>query len=404
MSIYKNHLKRHGFELLEDIGSGLSGKTKKARQYSLERFVAVKFFDSIFNINNEDLRKRFKREAFILAEIQHPSIPYVLTNGEIIDGERTIPYTVMEYIDGSNLEDYIYKNGALKQEQVINIACQILEALALVHSKGIIHRDIKPSNIMLSKSGHAYLIDFSIGFSSLGVKNFTRSTRTGDHLGSAEYMSPEQGQNMKNVDECSDIYSLGFVLCKLLTGVPSILMFDKPEFSVSFTLKKVITKACEYKKEDRYSSASEFLRELQSCSGISQSINNHPSKALCNNQKCSHAEWSENGYYKGAYFIEECTDIHCTACGNKLIYQCVCGYPIANTPYCGGCGEELFKVPECEKCGSYLTKFDMGKSTSEGCKKCKSKVLQLPQQVVQPVWGQQAKVIPQQEFDDDIPF
>ena len=80
---YSIHLKHQGFELLGDIGSGLSGKTKKAKQNSLERFVAVKFFDSIFNRNNSELKKKFKREAFILAEVQHPAIPYVITHGEV---------------------------------------------------------------------------------------------------------------------------------------------------------------------------------------------------------------------------------------------------------------------------------------------------------------------------------
>lgn len=401
MTIYYNHLKRQGFELLEDIGSGLSGKTRKARQPSLERFVAVKFFDSVFNKNNHELRKKLKREAFILAEVQHPSIPYVLTHGEVVEGNNVVPYTVMEYIDGSNLDEYLHKNGSIEQSQVIGIASQILEALVLVHSKGIIHRDIKPSNIMLSKSGNAYLIDLSIGFSPSGNPNFTRATRTGDHLGSAEYMSPEQNNDMKSVDERSDIYSLGLVLCKLLTGSPSVLELDKNERSIPFTLKKVITKACEYKVADRYSNAVEFLRELRVLSGTRQSVSTSPSRALCNNLKCPSAYWSPNGFYKGANFMEECTDIHCTACGNKLIYQCSCGFPIANTPFCGGCGGELFRIPECEKCGSYLQKADIGKNTSDGCSKCKS-VQPLPQQSV---WGQQSQKVPTQiNIDDDIPF
>ncbi len=82
MEKYVSHLKRQGFELLEDIGSGLSGKTKKAKQPSLERFVAIKFFDSLFVRNNAELRKKFKREAFILAEAQHPAIPYVITHAK----------------------------------------------------------------------------------------------------------------------------------------------------------------------------------------------------------------------------------------------------------------------------------------------------------------------------------
>lgn len=404
LDVYSNHLKRQGFELLGDIGSGLSGKTKKAKQTSLARFVAVKFFDSVFNRNNTELKKKFKREAFILAEAQHPAIPYVITHGEIPHQENSIPYIVMEYIDGTNLEDYIQKNGVLEHRQVTNVATQILDALSLVHSKGIIHRDIKPSNIMLSSAGHAYLIDFSIGFAPSGNPNFTRATRTGDRLGSAEYISPEQNEDMKNVDCRTDIYSLGLTLCKLLTGTPSLKALDKPELSIPYALRKLICKAAEHNVNDRYQNIEDMLRELKSFSGAGHFAVTSPSKALCNNLKCPDADWSPNGYYKGANFIENCIDIHCTSCGNELVYQCMCGYPIADTRFCGGCGSELFQIPECNTCGSHLTKKDIGKDTSKGCNKCLSKQQLKPQQQPQQVWGQPQKLSIPVDFDDDIPF
>lgn len=116
MSEYSKYISRQGFKLLDDIGSGLSGKTKKALQPSLNRHVAIKFFDSKFNKNNDDLRKRFKREAYILAEIQHPSIPYVITHGEVPLKDHSVPYIVMQYIDGSNLDDYISSNNDITVE------------------------------------------------------------------------------------------------------------------------------------------------------------------------------------------------------------------------------------------------------------------------------------------------
>ncbi|MGR5209712.1 protein kinase domain-containing protein [Vibrio rotiferianus] len=398
---YSIHLKRQGFELLGDIGSGLSGKTKKAKQNSLERFVAVKFFDSIFNRNNSELKKKFKREAFILAEAQHPAIPYVITHGEVECGRDLVPYIVMEYIDGINLEEYVQKNGVIEHRQAISIATQVLDALSLVHSKGIIHRDIKPSNIMLSSAGHAYLIDFSIGFAPSGNPNFTRATRTGDRLGSAEYISPEQNVDMKNVDCRTDIYSLGLTLCKLLTGAPSLKSLDKPELSIPYALRNLINKASEYEANNRYQNVDDILRELKSISGAGHFTVNTPSKALCSNLKCPDASWSPNGYYKGANFIENSIDIHCTSCGDKLTYQCQCGYPIAETRFCGGCGTELFKLPECDSCGSHLKKTDIGKDTSAGCSKCLSKK---QSQLQQPIWGQPQQPPLATDFDDDIPF
>jgi serine/threonine protein kinase len=401
---YSNHLKRQGFEVLGVIGSGLSGKTKKAKQASLERFVAIKFFDSALNRNNSELKKKFKREAFILAEVQHPAIPYVITHGEILDKNDSIPYIVMEYIDGSNLDDYVQNNGVMEQRQVVNVATQILDALSLVHSKAIIHRDIKPSNIMLSSTGHAYLIDFSIGFSSSGNPNLTRATRTGDRLGSAEYISPEQNEDMKNVDCRTDIYSLGLTLCKLLTGTPSLKALDKPELSVPYALRKLIFKAAEHNANDRYQNVEDILRELKSFSGAGHFSVSSPSKALCDNLKCSNAIWSPNGYYKGANFIKNCTDIHCTSCGNKLVYQCTCGYPIADTRYCGGCGSELFNIPECNSCGSHLTKKDIGKDTSNGCYKCLSKQQSQPLPQPPQIRPQLQKPPTVVDFDEDIPF
>ncbi|MCC4798212.1 serine/threonine-protein kinase [Enterovibrio norvegicus] len=386
-----------------DIGSGLSGKTKLAKQSSLDRFVAVKFFDSVFNRQNSELKKKFKREAFILAEAQHPAIPYVITHGEVKCEHDSVPYIVMEYIDGTNLEEYVQKHGVIEQREVITIATQILDALSLVHSKGIIHRDIKPSNIMLSSVGHAYLIDFSIGFAPSGNPNFTRATRTGDHLGSVEYMSPEQNIDMKNVDFRTDIYSLGLTLCKLLTGAPTLKALDKPELSIPHVLRNLINKASDYDAENRYQNVDDILRELKSISGAGRFAVNTPSKALCSNLKCPDASWSPNGFYKGANFIDDCIDIHCTSCGDKLTYQCTCGYPVAETRFCGGCGAELFRVPECDTCGSHLTKQDIGNDTSSGCSKCLSKK-QVQQQLQQPVWGRPQQILKDLEFDDDIPF
>ncbi|BCE02264.1 serine/threonine-protein kinase [Marinicellulosiphila megalodicopiae] len=391
MEDYNQHLSKQGFKLSEIIGRGLSGKTYLATQPSLNRNVAIKFYDSPLNKNNPSLKKKFKREAFLLASTQHPSIPYVITHGDVITDNNSIPYIVMEYIEGHDLEKYIKEKGRLEQQEVIPIAIQILDALSSIHLKEIIHRDIKPSNIMLTKNGHAYLIDFSIGFSTLGQTDLTRNTSTRDHLGTIDYMPPEQRRSMKYVDKRSDLYSLGMTLCKLLTGSINLKDLDKPLFSIPFALRKCINKACEQNADDRFNNAEDMYHELKSIIGANYYANETPRLALCNSLNCPDANWSENGYLRGANFIKDCSDIHCTSCGTKLVYQCTCGYSIANTPCCGGCGADLFKLPKCKSCDSFLKKIDFDKDTSKGCTKC----LQ-PQPIQQPQ--------PLINQDEDIPF
>ena len=393
---YNEHLLRQGFELQEQIGTGLSGRTLKGFQLTLNRPVAVKFFDSKFNADNSDLKKRFLRESQLLADLQHPSIPYVLTSGSIKSNSSDTPYIVMQYISGVTLDEYIKNNSPVSLEAALNISVQILDALSFVHQKDVIHRDIKPSNIMVLPSGHCYLIDFSIGFKVDPQTGITRATRTGDRLGSIQYMSPEQKQDMKGVDQRSDVYSYALVLCEMLSGVPELQSLSQSKNKYPAALKKVIEKACSYNKENRYVNANEFLRELKQVSSASLPFLDTPSKAVCNNTLCPSADWSSRGYYRGAYFIEESTEPFCTSCGNKLIYQCEnCGTSIENTKFCGGCGTQQFEVPECLQCGSFLTKKDMGKDKkTNGCESCRSKKTHI----------QTALPIVEDGFDEDIPF
>lgn len=394
---YKKHLARQGFDIQDKIGSGLSGGTYKAMQVSLNRLVAIKFFDNSFSKNDEDLKKRFIRESRLLSELQHPSIPYILTKGVVVSSGDEIPYMVMQYISGMNLDEYLKGKEQFDLDSALHIAFQLLDALEFVHKKGIVHRDIKPSNIMMLSSGHCYLIDFSIGFKIEGEPGMTRATRTGDHLGSAPYMSPEQSTDMKDVDGRSDLFSLTKVVCELLTGKPEISELSKLKVQLNSAIKKVFTKGCAYASKERYASAGDYLRELKMASSNVSQFMDVPSKAVCISTVCPNANWSDQGYYKGPNFVEESTNAFCTSCGHNLLYKCAgCGYPIDNTRYCGGCGTEQFVVPECAKCGSYLKKEDMSKNTAElGCTKCRRKAEQ--EKIQTPPPGTDS-------FEDDIPF
>ena len=358
--------------------------------------MAIKFFDSTINKNNSDLEQRFIRESHILADLQHPSIPYILTSGSVPLNNKKIPYIIMEFIAGLTLEDYFKNHSPMSLDDALNISYQVLDALSFVHEKGIVHRDIKPSNIMILSSGHCYIIDFSIGFKIDPQPGMTRVTQTGDHLGTFQYMSPEQKLNMKNVDQRTDVYSYALVLCEMLFGKPEPSSIISSKHKLPSTLINVIKKACSYETNERYNNAGDFLRELKQVSSKSLPFLDTPSKAMCTNTTCENANWSHRGYYLGPYLIEESNAPFCSSCGSKLIYQCSeCGSPISNTKFCGGCGTQQFNIPECLQCGSFLTKIDMDKDTKKyGCEKCKAKNIN----------KKPPPISIEDLFDDDIPF
>jgi len=152
---------------------------------------------------------RFKREIAALRQLEHEHIAGIRAVGEH-DGTH---WYAMQYVDGEHLEGIVARSGKLPVVTAIDIVMQVAEALAYAHGKGIIHRDIKPSNILVDSEGKAVLTDFGIA----KVAEATRMTETGGVVGTAEYMSPEQAEG-RRVDRRSDIYSLGIVFYKMLTG------------------------------------------------------------------------------------------------------------------------------------------------------------------------------------------
>jgi serine/threonine protein kinase len=390
---YARHLIRQGFELKEKINSGLSGGVYLAYQKSLNRRVAIKFFDSAYAKNDQILLKRFLREPRILAKLQHPGIPYVVTTGEVPTSGGSVPYTILQYIAGETFESVIRNRNAISADIRVGYIRQILGALSLVHAESVIHRDIKPTNLMVLGSGHCFLIDFSIGVSLDAEPGLTRATKTGTHLGSVNYMSPEQKINMASVDGRSDIYSLGIVLLEMLTGSTDISNIAANLKEYPHSLREAVVTACKHDVKDRFQTADDFLRDLGPPVFSVSGLHIRSGLSVCTNTKCPDAQWSSRGYYKGPKIIEESVDSFCTSCGSKLYYQCPgCGAPISNEPHCGHCGEKHFTIPICETCGSYLEVVDMEADTkSLGCGKCRRR--------------NATKTAPvSNSFDDEIPF
>ena len=387
---YIAHLRRHGFELQEVIGTGLSGHVFRAEQISLQREVAIKFFDNRFAQNDRGLRTRFEREANLLAKVQHPNVPFVITRGRVPrGGGLDVPYLVLQYVRGTVLEKLLEHHPSIDSHKSVNYVCQVLDALACAHHQRVIHRDVKPGNIIVADN-HCYLIDFSIGI-DLDEAGDLRATRTGEALGTYDYAAPEQQVNARHVDHRADLYSCGVILLELLTGQRQIRHLDSAMTRINRDLREVVRKACASERQDRYQSAGEFERALRRFDGIRLGPLLTAGLAICTNLYCSGASWSENGYYRGPRFIEECEHEFCDDCGAELQRACgLCGARPTRKPYCGNCGNQLYSPPpECEQCGSYLRKEDMGQDTRQfGCKKCRE--------------DRQRK---QSSFsDDDIPF
>ena len=158
-----------------------------------------------------DRTGRFKREATILAKIQHPAVPRILDSG-VSSGQLFI---VTELVEGVDLKLAIQKRGPWPVAEAVTIGATLAQALAAAHALGIVHRDVKPNNVMLQSDGAVRLLDFGLA-RGRGVDMATL-TKTGVIVGTPAYMSPEQFQALA-VDERSDVYSLGAVLFELLTA------------------------------------------------------------------------------------------------------------------------------------------------------------------------------------------
>jgi eukaryotic-like serine/threonine-protein kinase len=261
------------YELEQLVGSGGMSTVYRARDRVLERTVALKVLHQRLTDETEYV-ERFRREARMVAGLSHPNIVTVIDRGDH-DGR---PFIVFEFIDGENLKQLVDRIGPLAVERALELAIQVARGLAFAHAKGFVHRDVKPQNVLLNGNGEAKVTDFGIA-RSLDVKQGV--TLTGTVLGTSDYISPEQAQG-RQVDEHSDVYSLGVVLYELLTGelpfsgdnfvsvamqhinvVPAPASLSRPE--VPARVDAAIEKALAKEPEDRFASMSDFSEELETC-------------------------------------------------------------------------------------------------------------------------------------------
>ena len=210
------------YRIMEPIGAGGMGAVFKAYDKKLHRIVALKLLPSEY-LSQQDRRRRFFQEARAASALNHPHILTVYEVGED-DGK---PYIAMEYVEGQTLRQKI-ASRALKIRETLDIAIQICDGLGKAHELGIVHRDLKPENLMISRDGYAKILDFGLAklvaqreralVADSEQKTLLRvKTESGTLLGTVNYMSPEQLLGQR-VDRRCDVFSLGVVLCEMLTG------------------------------------------------------------------------------------------------------------------------------------------------------------------------------------------
>jgi len=258
------------YQIIEELGKGGMGKVYKVHDTKIKEKIALKLIKPEIAKDKKTI-ERFSNELRLARKIRHKNICQMFDLGE----ERGTHFITMEFVPGQDLKGLIRQSGQLAMGTTINIAKQICHGLTEAHKSGVVHRDLKPSNIMIDKQGDVRVMDFGIA-RSLETKGITGA---GVMIGTPEYMSPEQVEG-KEVDQRSDIYSLGVILYEMVTGrVPfegdtpfTIGMKHKGEMpqnpkelntQITDDLNKVILRCLEKDKENRFQSTGELYKELE---------------------------------------------------------------------------------------------------------------------------------------------
>lgn len=199
------------YRLEQELGRGSMGVVCRAHDVTLDRDVAIKKLPGQL-CHSPELTERFRREARVLAKLDHPGIVRVF---DLVESEQGM-WIVMELLLGGSLDQKLASEGRLPFEQVVALGQKLAQAMAYAHQQEIIHRDFKPENVLLTIGGEPKIADF--GLAKLG-ESAAKLTRYGSLFGSPCYMSPEQAAG-KPADARTDIYALGITLFELLVGRP----------------------------------------------------------------------------------------------------------------------------------------------------------------------------------------
>jgi eukaryotic-like serine/threonine-protein kinase len=268
----------------ELLGRGGMSEVYRGFDAQLRRPVAIKRLRPDFS-NNSNFRARFSREAQSAGRLSHPAIVAVYDTGEERDATGpSIPFIVMELVEGRSLRDVLREDGKIPPWRALELTSTVLDALSCSHEAGIIHRDIKPANVMVTNAGGVKVADF--GIARPVSETAGTVTLAGAVVGTPQYLSPEQGRG-EPVDARSDIYSVGCMLYELLVGAPpftgdspvSIVVqhvSDAPappsaaNGEISAAIDSIILKALAKDPADRYQTASEMKADIERVLGGQQ--------------------------------------------------------------------------------------------------------------------------------------
>jgi serine/threonine protein kinase len=264
------------YKILGRLGQGGMGQVYLAEHAAMRRFVALKVLPASVT-ENDVAKERFLREARAAATLDHPNIVRVFD----LNREGKVLYLVMEYVEGTSLQNLVDKGGRLPVGAAVDYVRQIAEGLQHAHERGLVHRDIKPANLLVDRAGTARILDLGLVRSETDEDSKLTAQLGGRSiLGTADYLAPEQAVDSSSVDIRADLYSLGATLYFLLAGHPIFpegragqkLMWQqwreptpiceiRPDVPVE--LARVIQRAIAKNREDRFPDPREFAEALE---------------------------------------------------------------------------------------------------------------------------------------------